>query len=469
MRHLVYVFELVLVSLNFFVVHFLLDHYSLNLLKNKQIVQGLQPLNMYTQVFWTALLIWALLLWTRSGYRHLRMQTFTAALGYLLTDGLIFIGSFTSLAFFFQIDFLSRIFIAAYAASTTALLIFARWIVLLISHYARRMGHNLRNILLVGTGRRAQQFMSQAARHPEWGYRIMGLVEKEAMFVNEDIAGHHVVGTLEDIPDLLEKRVIDEVFFIVPRKWLEEISKYIAYCEAVGVPATVSTDLFDLEIATRVPKTLEGMTYLTFETRLLKEGELVAKRVFDVIVSSLALLVSAPILLLTSLAVKFSSKGPVFFKQIRVGKNGRHFTLYKFRTMVADAEVKLNELKAFNEMSGPVFKMTRDPRITPVGKFLRRTSLDEFPQFWNVFRGDMSIVGPRPPLPLEVEEYEPWQRRRLSMKPGITCIWQVSGRNSIGFEEWMGLDLRYIDRWSIWLDFKILFQTVHSVFAASGK
>ncbi len=469
LKRILYLSELILVSLNFFFAYYLLEHYSLNLIKYQRFIQGLEPLPMYLQAFWPAFLVWAVLLWTRNGYSRLRTQTVGFASYHLVIDGFIFLGIFAGLSFFLHLEFLSRFFLIFYTVSTTVLLILTRGIAILIARQMRRHGYSLRNILIVGTGRRAQQFMSLIAKHTEWGLRVVGLLDREAMFVNEDVAGYKVIGTLEDLPDLLEKKLVDEVYFITPRKWLEQISKCIAYCEAVGVPATVSTDLFDVEIASRVPKKLEGMTYLTFETRLLKEGELFAKRFFDIIVSAIALIMSSPILIAVSLASVCTSEGPVFFKQIRSGRYGKRFTLYKFRTMVVDAESKLKELKAQNEMSGPVFKMTHDPRITKLGRFLRKTSLDEFPQFWNVFKGDMSIVGPRPPLPAEVEEYEPWQRRRLSMKPGITCIWQVSGRNSIGFEEWIGLDLRYIDKWSIWLDIKILFRTFHAIFAASGK
>ncbi|HTL46979.1 MAG TPA: sugar transferase [Verrucomicrobiae bacterium] len=469
MRKILYAVELALVSLNFFLVYYVLSHYSLDLFHSAQIVHGLRPLYLYYQVFWTVFLIWSVLLWTRDGYRHLRVQGWRIVFLNLLCDCVIFLGLFASLAFLLKFEFLSRFFILAYVGSSTMLLIFTRGLAVFMARRAREKGYNLKDIVVVGTGRRAQKFLSHLARHREWGYRVVGLIDREPMFTGENVAGYNVVGTLEDLPDLLEKKNVDEVFFITPRKWLEEISKYVAYCEAVGVPATVSTDLFDIEIARRIPKNLDGMTYLTFETRLLKEGELVIKRFFDVFLAATALAISAPILAIVALAIKLRSSGPVFFKQVRCGKNGKPFTLYKFRTMVVNAEDMLKDLKEKNEMSGPVFKMTKDPRITEVGSFLRKTSLDEFPQFWNVLKGDMSIVGPRPPLPTEVSQYEPWQRRRLSMKPGITCIWQVSGRNSIGFEEWMGLDLRYIDQWSIWMDMKILFQTVHAVIAGDGK
>ena len=310
--------------------------------------------------------------------------------------------------------------------------------------------------------------MSLVARHKEWGYKIIGLLDQDPAMTGQKVAGYKVLGVLDDLPKLLETRVVDEVVMVVPRGWLKEIEKCVFYCEAVGVPATLSTDFFDLEIASGVPKELDGFTYLTFETRRLKDPELFVKRTLDLILSVFFLLFLSPVFLLVAFFVKISSDGPVFFRQVRSGLNGRMFNLYKFRSMMQGAEHRLEELKALNEMSGPVFKLENDPRLTQVGRFLRKTSLDEIPQFWNVLKGDMSIVGPRPPLPSEVDRYQPWQRRRLSMKPGITCIWQVSGRNKIDFDDWMRLDLHYIDRWSLWLDFKIILMTVRAVLTTRG-
>ncbi|MFH0753882.1 MAG: sugar transferase, partial [Candidatus Omnitrophota bacterium] len=196
---------------------------------------------------------------------------------------------------------------------------------------------------------------------------------------------------------------------------------------------------------------------------------LAVKRLMDIVLSGIALVIFSPFLGITALLVKLSSHGPVFFTQDRVSVNGRIFKLYKFRTMVVDAEAKLEELKHLNEMQGPAFKLTNDPRVTPLGKFLRKMSIDELPQLWNVFVGHMSLVGPRPPLPAEVEKYGDWQRRRLSMRPGITCLWQIGGRNRItDVDEWIRLDLRYIDNWSLWLDIKILFKTVPAVLFGIG-
>jgi exopolysaccharide biosynthesis polyprenyl glycosylphosphotransferase len=196
--------------------------------------------------------------------------------------------------------------------------------------------------------------------------------------------------------------------------------------------------------------------------------QLLAKRAIDVAVSAFVLLLALPVLLAIALAVKVTSGGAVLFRQTRSGLNGRVFTLLKFRTMVEDAEARRAELLHLNEMNGPVFKLRRDPRVTALGRFLRRFSLDELPQFWNVFKGDMSLVGPRPPIPEEVARYARWQRRRLSMKPGLTCLWQISGRNDVDFDRWMELDLEYINSWSPSLDFKILLKTIPVVLSGKG-
>ena len=212
-----------------------------------------------------------------------------------------------------------------------------------------------------------------------------------------------------------------------------------------------------------------GVPLLTFESAPTNEWQLAAKRLFDLFLSLMLLIMLSPIFLFVAVAIKFTSKGPVLFRQQRCGLNGRRFRFYKFRTMTEGAEEKLSELIAHNEMSGPVFKMENDPRVTPVGRFLRRFSLDELPQLWNVFLGQMSFVGPRPPLPKEVNRYDNWQRRRLSMKPGLTCLWQVRGRNRISdFNEWMKLDLEYIDNWSLWLDLELFFKTIPAVLLAKG-
>lgn len=472
-RNVLYVVDLIVLSINFFLVYAFVLHYKSFGLEDliPSIIKIQMPADprQYLQAYWLALVIWAVVLKKRGEYQHLRQQTYTRVFGNYMVIAFVFVIPFTSVAFLLKFDFLSRFYILLYTGTTTLWLLLNRFVVLSIAHSVRRGGRNAHNILIVGTGRRAQEFLSLALKHREWGYHIVGFLDRDSKMVGRKISEYAVMGSLDDLPRILEVTVIDEVVFVVPRSWLPVIEKCILYCESVGVRSTLSTDFFDLEIASGVPKELDGFTYLTFETNRLKHAELFVKRSMDIFFSSAVLICASPMFLIIAAAIKMSSPGPVFFRQLRCGLNGRRFWLFKFRSMVPDAETRLEELKSHNEMTGPVFKMTNDPRLTGVGRFLRRTSLDEFPQFWNVLRGDMSIVGPRPPIPREVEQYEPWQRRRLSMKPGITCIWQVSGRNKIGFEDWMKLDLQYIDRWSLWLDIKILVLTVRAVLGQTGK
>ncbi|OGW83747.1 MAG: hypothetical protein A3C47_01610 [Omnitrophica bacterium RIFCSPHIGHO2_02_FULL_51_18] len=471
-RNFLFVGDLLIATANFFLIYYLPFYfrafYKMDLFPESKIISAPHGIDLYFRVYYLVLLLWSVLLAWKGEYHHLRIQTYRKIIINHLINGAVFFCLFAGFAFLFKLDFLSRKFMVIYTVSTTLWLLSARLTVLSIAYYVRKRGYNYRNLLVVGTGRRAQEFLSLAARHKEWGYRVIGLVDRDPGIIGKKIAGYEVLGVLDDLPKLLETNIVDEMVLVVPRGWLKEIEKCILYCEAVGIPATLSTDFFDLEIAYGVPKELDGFTYLTFETRRLKDSELLIKRFFDILFSLTLLLLSLPVLAGVCVLVKIASKGPVFFKQKRCGLNGREFMLYKFRSMVVGAEAKLGELKALNEMSGPVFKLENDPRLTKIGKFLRRTSLDEFPQLWNVLKGDMSLVGPRPPLPSEVKKYEPWQRRRLSMKPGITCIWQVSGRNKINFEDWMRMDLYYIDRWSLWLDMKITLLTVRAVLTAHG-
>ena len=239
-------------------------------------------------------------------------------------------------------------------------------------------------------------------------------------------------------------------------------------CEELGIRTRVAMNFFPNKVARLEIEELEGIPFLTFTTTPSNETQLAAKRLLDIAVSALLLVLAAPLIVLVAIAIKLTSPGSIFFKQTRIGLNGRIFTLYKFRTMIEDAHERRNEVEHLNAMTGPVFKAKDDPRITPIGRVLRRFSLDELPQLWNVFKGDMSLVGPRPPIPEEVASYHRWHRRRLSMKPGLTCLWQISGRNQVDFDRWMQLDLQYIDNWSPSLDFKILLRTIPAVLSGKG-
>ncbi|MCG8430632.1 MAG: sugar transferase [Candidatus Omnitrophica bacterium] len=379
----------------------------------------------------------------------------------IVKSTLLSFACFSVIVFIFKFHTVSRIFVGAGFLLSGILLAVEKTAVILFFRRLRRKGYNYRHILIVGTGPRAQHFMDQIKGQVNWGYRIMGLIDLDAQRVGQVINGARVLGTFEDMSDILNSSVIDEVVFVVPRSWLNKVEELLFLCESRGLRVHVAVDYFSPRFSRTKIEDLKGLPFLTFESTPDKILHLMFKRSFDTVCAALALIVFSPVLLGIALLVKLTSRGPVFFRQERVGLYGRPFTLYKFRTMVKNAESRLDELLERNEMQGPVFKLEDDPRVTSPGRFLRKYSLDELPQLWNILKGDMSIVGPRPPIPTEVREYDAWQRRRLSMRPGLTCLWQVSGRNRIvDFERWVKLDLEYIDRWSLILDFKIIARTI---------
>jgi exopolysaccharide biosynthesis polyprenyl glycosylphosphotransferase len=281
--------------------------------------------------------------------------------------------------------------------------------------------------------------------------------------------GAPVLGGIGDLDRVLRERIIDEVYFAAPSHHLHaSVQEGVAICERFGIPFATPISQYRLSRAKPACSGLLGDGYVHYRGGRYSPVQGPAKRLFDISVSSVALLLISPILVLAALAVKLTSRGPVFFRQERIGLHGRTFGMLKFRSMVADAEALKAALADKNEQSGPVFKIARDPRITSVGRFLRKHSIDELPQLVNVLRGDMSIVGPRPPLSTEVARYEAWQVRRLSVRPGLTCVWQVSGRSQISFEQWMLLDMRYIDHWSLFQDLRLILRTVPVVLTGRG-
>jgi exopolysaccharide biosynthesis polyprenyl glycosylphosphotransferase len=280
--------------------------------------------------------------------------------------------------------------------------------------------------------------------------------------------GYPVLGSAQDLPDILEREIIDEVIFSVSQDELKQMGRPMLFCEERGITTRVILNFFPHLISKTCLEELDGFPLLTFSTTPKSELLMFLRRVLDFSGSLVLILLLSPFFFLCTVLIRLDSPGPAWFRQVRCGLNGRRFTFYKFRSMHEGAEEKKGELTGFNLMNGPVFKMKNDPRITRVGRFLRRSSLDELPQLFNVLRGDMSFVGPRPLPVAEAEEIKGWQRRRLSMKPGITGLWQVSGRNQIDFHDWVKMDLEYIDKWSLWLDFKILLKTIPTVLSGKG-
>jgi len=358
----------------------------------------------------------------------------------------------------------SRILTVIYFGAAFALLVANRAVFRIVALAARRRGYDERRYAVVGSGAMAREVVEAITSHPEWGWRFAGFIRLGA---REPTRGPSL-GDIGQLDRLLQEHVIDEVIFAVPRDRLDVVERAVPVCEELGVEFQISLDVLRFGQSQARVGGIDGIPTLGFTRTPTDTLALGAKRGFDVAGSLLALLLLSPVLALIALAIRLESPGPVFFRQRRSGLNGRVFEMLKFRSMYVDAEARLEALKAQNEMSGPVFKMKNDPRVTRVGRFLRKTSLDEFPQFWNVLRGEMSIVGPRPPIPDEVRLYKRWQRRRLSMKPGITCIWQISGRNTIDFDHWMELDLEYIDHWSLWTDLEICLKTIPAVLSARG-
>lgn len=359
-----------------------------------------------------------------------------------------------------------------WAAATFGTLL-TREILILIVRQMRLNGRNLRHLLIVGTNARAQAFARRVDQHPELGYSLRGFVDDDwSGCALTDIAGHEVVANLHTVGEYLKHHVVDEVLIALPMATLyQEASRIVRLCEVHGIVVhfVPGFDFLNMGSSTATFSTLNDDPVITLVPPPMSGWQLAGKRTVDVIGAVVLILLLAPVFLVVAALVKFTSEGPVLFVQERVGLNKRKFPMMKFRTMLSNAEELQKSLEHLNEASGPVFKIEHDPRITPVGRFLRRTSLDELPQLFNVLRGDMSLVGPRP-LPLR--DYagfdQDWHRRRFSVRPGITCLWQVRGRSSISFEKWMELDMEYIKNWSLWLDLKILLQTVRAVLAQKG-
>jgi len=350
------------------------------------------------------------------------------------------------------------------------MLVSYRLIARLISRQTRLRGRNLRHMLIVGTNHRAAQFARKMQEEPELGYRVIGFSDSEwsgiAQFRD---SGYKLACDLDDLPQFLRTHVVDEVVIALPmRSFHDYASRVASLCEEQGILLRILSNMFNLKIARSRAEVFED-SLITHDAGISEGWPLVSKRMLDFSLALVAIILVSPVFLLAAILIKLTSPGPVLFRQKRIGLNKRQFSIYKFRTMVVDAEQKIQGLEHLNEVSGPVFKIRRDPRIMPIGRFLRKTSIDELPQLFNVLKGDMSLVGPRP---LPVRDYQgfdqDWHRRRFSVLPGITCLWQIAGRNSIPFEKWMELDLQYIDTWSLWLDLRIMIKTIPAVIRGSG-
>ena len=346
------------------------------------------------------------------------------------------------------------------------------FIFLNISHFILRkiesaLFKEILPVLVIGAGTEGKNIVSRINRHPELKYKVIGFLDSHHK-IEESIEGVKVLGGINDLGKVIEQKEIKEVIVALPRVSHEKILDIILYCQRRGIQARVLSDIFEILIDQVKVGEINGIPLFGLKEEVLTGTRLLIKRTIDIIIVFSCLVFFMPLFILIAILIKLDSSGPVFYTQTRVGLKGKTFKMYKFRSMIVNAHDMLPKLQELNEVKGFIFKIKKDPRITRFGKILRRFSLDELPQLINVFKGQMSIIGPRPPIPREVEKYSEWHKRRLDVLPGITGLWQVSGRNELSFDVMVKLDLYYIENWSLWLDMRILLKTVQAVLSTRG-
>jgi exopolysaccharide biosynthesis polyprenyl glycosylphosphotransferase len=372
------------------------------------------------------------------------------------------------LVFFYRRLFYSRMIFIYAGILIIILLGLARVARAMIMTRLRQAGHGVDRVLIVGAGEVGRAVMRNLMAQPELGYRVVGFLDDDPDKGTTDMGPFKALGPVENLPQVLATHAIDQVIITLPWQYHRKTVRLVAESERAGVKARVVPDLFQLSLGQVDVEAINGIPLISVKESSLTGLNLALKRAFDILLSSLAILCLWPLGLLIALAIKLDSPGPVLFKQPRAGRHGKPFTVYKFRSMYQNAESELEKLRDLNEAVGPMFKIRDDPRRTRVGRFIRQTSLDELPQLINVLRGEMSLVGPRPALLNEVAQYQDWHRKRLEVLPGITGLWQVSGRSDLSFDEMVMLDIYYAENWSLGLDLRILLRTVPQVIFGDG-
>lgn len=370
--------------------------------------------------------------------------------------------------FFYRRLFYSRIIFIYAGLLIILLLSIARIIRQLILARLRQAGQGVDHVLIIGAGEVGRTVMRNLIAQPELGYRVIGFLDDDPIKSTADIGPIKALGAIENLPQVVRENGIDQVIITLPWQYHRKIIRLVNEAEQHGIRARVVPDLFQLSLGGVDVEAINGIPLISVKQTTLTGFNYTLKRAVDVILSSLFLAVISPLLLATVAAIHLDSRGPALFKQPRAGRHGKPFTVYKFRSMYEDAEARLAELRHQNEAVGPMFKIRDDPRRTRVGRFIRKTSIDELPQFINVLKGDMSIVGPRPALLNEVAQYQDWHRKRLEVLPGITGLWQVSGRSDLTFDEMVMLDIYYAENWSLGMDLRIMLRTVPQLLFGDG-
>ena len=415
-------------------------------------------------------IIWVVLFSLQKSYSNIRLASLWSEVINVLKTVIMGTLILIALIFLFRMPYIPRSLVIVFIVVNSILLMLEKYAMMRFMKVLRSKGYKIKKVLLVGTGIAAARFVELAKKNHDWGIKIIGFLEFTDENVGNILNGIKIIGTNKDVLDIMHSQPIDEVLLTVSDEHIGEVSNILNICKVEGVQVRILTD-FIKNITDHIQvEMIDGIPVISVDNVPFRsDWMLFIKRTIDLVGSIILIIALSPIFLITAMAVKLSTPGPILYKWNVVGLHKKPFTGWKFRTMYTQADDEKHKLSVQNEMSGPVFKMRNDPRITPIGRFLRKYSLDELPQLWSVFTGDMGFVGPRPAGPHELKNYENWHRRRLSIKPGITCIWQVNGRNEINsFDEWAELDLEYIDNWSLWLDIKIMAKTIPTVLSGKG-
>jgi exopolysaccharide biosynthesis polyprenyl glycosylphosphotransferase len=411
--------------------------------------------------------IWVVVLWYQGLYRlRARWRLRTEAMD--IVGATLVVAALTlSILFLFKQEDVSRIFLVALFTAEPLVLLAGRGALRFTFGELRRRGHNARYMLVIGTGKLAQDFADLVESRAGLGLHVIGHLSVPGE--SQHVVTRPILGGLEGIEGVLHTMIVDEVAACLAPESASLLEPIASLAADEGKTVRIPVDPSDGSIRNAREEEFEGLVVRSLVHDGHREAGLVIKRLIDIVGAVVGLVILSPILLVTAILIRLRDGSPVIFRQTRVGLHGRPFTILKFRTMATDAEERLHEVAHLNELRGAAFKASNDPRMSPLGRRLRQLSIDELPQLWNVLKGEMSLVGPRPPLPSEVIEYDIWHRRRLSMKPGITGLWQVESRHEANFDRWVELDLSYIDRWTLWLDLSILLRTMPNVMMARGR
>jgi exopolysaccharide biosynthesis polyprenyl glycosylphosphotransferase len=411
---------------------------------------------------------WVVALWMHGLYRSRTRWTFRSEARDILRATATFAVATLAFLFVFKLPDVSRLLLLYLFPSMAAMAFLTRVGLRLLLARLRESGRNTRFMLVVGANERAQQFADLVECHQELGIKVIGHL-KGTPTDNGVVLTRPSLGTLDELITILHSEVVDEVAICLPFSEQEAIDEIARLCEEEGKIVRIPVAVLERTLSSGRIENIDGTPIISLVSGSDRIVGLAAKRALDLGGSAFLLLLLSPLFALLAALVKLESSGDALFRQERVGLHGRTFRVVKFRSMCSGAEQQLEGVRQLNVIRGHAFKAERDPRVTRVGRFLRRTSLDELPQLWNVLRGEMSLVGPRPPLPREVAEYDVWHRRRLSMKPGMTGLWQIGARSEAEFDRWVEKDLEYIDRWSFWLDLKIIARTVPAMLSGEGR